>query len=73
VAGFALGELALVVGPALGAWVADLGDRRDVHGVVELAVPAAGDPVDLAAAGGDLDGGGAGVGGVGSRLAKRSM
>jgi hypothetical protein len=37
-------SFALVVGAALGV-VADLGDRHDVQGVVELAVAGAGEPV----------------------------
>jgi hypothetical protein len=42
-----------------------------VDGVVEAAVPAAGQPVDLAAAGGDLDGGCAVIGGELVPLAKQ--
>src|ERR1022692_3829331 len=37
--GLALGELAVVAGPALAVAVADLGDRGHVDGVVEAAVP----------------------------------
>jgi hypothetical protein len=46
--GLALGELAVVVGPAAAVAVADLGNRGHVDGVVEAPVPAAGQPVDLA-------------------------
>jgi hypothetical protein len=42
--------------------VADLGDRGHVDGVVEAAVPAPAQPVDLARAGGHLDRRGAVVG-----------
>ena len=59
----AFGDLAVVVGAAGGAVVADLGDGGHVDGVVELAVAAPGEPVDLAVAGGRLDRGGAVVGG----------
>ena len=47
--GLALGELAVVVGPAVAVAVADLGDRGHVDGVVEAPVPAPRQPVDLAA------------------------
>ena len=47
--------------------VADLGDRGDVQGVVESPVAAPRQPVGDAAAGGELDRGGAGVGGEAAR------
>ena len=62
-AGLAFGQFLLVVGVALAVPVADLGDRGHVDGVVEPAVAAPGQPPDLAAAGGHLDGGGAVAGG----------
>jgi hypothetical protein len=55
----ALGHLALVVGTPFAVAVADLGDRRHVKGVVEVATPASGQPVNLLAAGGHVDGRGA--------------
>jgi hypothetical protein len=42
--------------------LADLGDRRHVHGVIEAAVAAPGQPVDLSVAGGHLDRRGAVIG-----------
>ncbi|MDT4984011.1 MAG: hypothetical protein QOF95_1501, partial [Pseudonocardiales bacterium] len=62
-AGHPFGELLVVVGAAFGVAVADLGDRDHVDRVVELPVPAAGEPVDLAVTRGDLDRCGAVVGG----------
>src|SRR6516165_3376352 len=59
----ALSQLLVVVGPALAMFVADLGDRGHVDRVVEPAVAAQRQPVDLPAAGGHLDRGGAVVGG----------
>jgi len=61
--GLALGQLLVVVGAARAVPVADLGDRGHVDGVVEPPVAAPGQPVDLAAAGGYLDRGGAVAGG----------
>jgi hypothetical protein len=51
----ALGQFLLVVGAALAVPVADLGDRDHMDGVVEAAVAAPGQPVDLARARGYLD------------------
>jgi len=62
-AGLALGDLAVEVGTAGAVGVPDLGDRGHVNGVAVPPVAAQGEPVDLPAAGGDLDGGGAVVGG----------
>jgi hypothetical protein len=62
-AGHPLADLLLVVDAALGAAVADLGDGGHVDGVVELSVPAPGEPVNLPVAGGDLDRRGAVIGG----------
>src|SRR6516165_7018125 len=59
----ALSQLLVVVGPALAVLVPDLGDRGHVDRVVEPAVAAQRQPVDLPAAGGHLDRGGAVVGG----------
>src|SRR6266516_3233505 len=59
--GFALGDLALVV-DASGGVVRDLGDRDEMHRVVEFAVPTRVEPVPLAGAAGRLDGCGAVVG-----------
>ena len=53
--GLALGDLLVVIGAALAVPVADLGDRGHVDGVVQPAVSAPAQPVDLAAAGGHLD------------------
>src|SRR2546421_5573711 len=47
-----------------GVRVTDLGDGRDVDGVVQLPVAASGESLHDPAAGGDVDGGGAVVGGV---------
>ena len=55
--------LLVVVGAAVAVAVADLGDRGHVDGVVEAPVPAPGQPVDLAVAGGHLDRCGAVIGG----------
>jgi hypothetical protein len=57
------GDLALAVGAAFAAGAADLGYRSHVDGMVELPVAAAGEPEYDPVAGGDLDGGGAVVGG----------
>jgi hypothetical protein len=54
-AGLALGQFLLEAGAAPAAGVAGLGDRGHVDGVVEAAVAAPGQPVDLPAAGGHLD------------------
>jgi len=62
--GLALGDLAVVVGAAWAVAVADLGDSGHVDGVVHLAVPAEGEPVDLAGTGRHLDGSGPVVRGV---------
>jgi hypothetical protein len=56
-------ELAVIVGVARSAGIADLGDGCHMDGVVELAVAATGESVDASVAGGDLDRCGAGVGG----------
>src|SRR6516162_3646906 len=61
--GLAFGPFLVVVGAAGAVLVADLGDRGHMDGVVEAAVAAPGQPVDFPAARGDLDRGGAGVGG----------
>ena len=61
--GLSFGELAVVVAAAGAVPVADLGDRRAVQGVVEPPVAAPRQPVSDAATGGELDRGGAGVGG----------
>ncbi len=53
--GFLLREFAEVIRPS-GCVVADLGDRRDVHGVVELAVPAGVQPVAFDRPAGRVDG-----------------
>jgi hypothetical protein len=47
-AGLALGQLLVVAGAALAVPVADLGDRGHVDDMVEAAVSAPGQPVDLA-------------------------
>jgi hypothetical protein len=60
--GLPLGDLALVVG-ATWRVVADLGDRGQVEGVVQLAVTARVEPVAFAGTAGGFDGGGAVVGG----------
>jgi len=62
-AGLALGQLLVVVGAARAVLVPDLGDRGHVDRVVEPAVAAPGQPADLPAAGGHLDGRGAVAGG----------
>src|SRR5213076_3375572 len=62
-AGHSVGDLLVVVGAALAAAVADLADRGHMDDVVQLPVPAPGQPVDRPVAGGDLDRGGAVVGG----------
>jgi len=49
------GDLPLVACASLAAAVSDLGDRGQVDGVVELPVPASGEPVDPPVAGGDFD------------------
>src|SRR5262249_56835063 len=60
----ALGQLLVVVGPALAVLMPDLGDRGHVDRVVESAVAAQRQPEDpLPAARGHLDRGGAVVGG----------
>jgi len=61
--GLAFGQLLVVVGAALAVPVADLADCGHVDGMVETAVPAPGQPVDLSPAGGHLDRRGAVVGG----------
>ena len=53
----------LVVGAAVAVPVPDLGDRGHVDGVVDAAVAAQRQPVDLAVPGGHLDRGGAVIGG----------
>jgi hypothetical protein len=65
--GVTFGEFAVVVATARAVGVADLGDRGDVQGVVESPVAAARQPVGDAAAGGELDRGGAGVGSEAAR------
>ena len=62
--GLALGDAPVEVGAALAVALAELADRGQVQRVVEGAVAALGDPVHGAAAGGELDRGGAVVGGV---------
>jgi len=54
-AGLAFGQFLVVVGAAVAVPVVDLGDCGHVDGVVEPPVPAPGQPVDLARAGGYLD------------------
>jgi hypothetical protein len=61
--GLALGELALEVGTAVRAGLADLADRREVQGVVEAPVASLGDAVHDSAARRTFDGCGAVVGG----------
>ena len=61
--GLALSQFLLVIRAALAVAVADLGDRGHVDGVVQPPVPAPGQPVNLTAAGGHLDGRGAVIGG----------
>jgi hypothetical protein len=58
----ALGDLFVVVGAAVAVLVADLGDRGHVDGVVQAAVPAQRQPVNLPVAGGHLDRRGAVIG-----------
>ena len=53
--GLAFGNAALDVGAALGVGLAELADRGHVERVVEVAVPAGGEPVHGAATGGELD------------------
>src|SRR5947209_13778461 len=60
--GLALGDLAVVVGPAL-AVVAELTDSGDVQGVVDLAVATRVQPITLSPPRGRLDGSGGVVGG----------
>src|SRR5215831_10260214 len=62
-AGLAFGQFLVVVGAARAVPVADLGDRGHVDGVVDPAVAAPGQPVDLPLARGNLDRGGAVPGG----------
>src|SRR5262249_37769902 len=62
-AGLAIGQLVVVVGPAWAVLVADRGDRGHVDRVVEPAVAAQREPVDRPAAGGHLGRGGAVAGG----------
>jgi hypothetical protein len=50
----AFSEFLVVAGTSPGVPVAELGDRGHVDRVVEAAVPAPAQPVDLALAGGDL-------------------
>ena len=59
--GLAGGELASVVGAALGV-VAELDDRGDVDDVVHPPVPGPGEPVSDLLTGGGVDGCGAGPG-----------
>jgi hypothetical protein len=61
--GLALGDLALEERAAGRVREADLGDRGDVDGVVQLPVASPGEPVRDPPTRGHLDGGGAGVGG----------
>ena len=60
----AFGELAFVVAAAGTVAVADLGDRRAVQSMVQPTVAAPREPMDGPSAGGELDRGGAGVGGI---------
>src|SRR5690349_12837769 len=62
--GLALGDPPLKVGASFGSGLADLADGGHVQGVVEVTVAALREPVHDAPAGGELDGGGAVVGGV---------
>jgi hypothetical protein len=59
----AFGQFRVVAGAARAVPVPDLGDRGHVDGVAGPAVAAPGQAPDFAAAGGHLDGGGAGAGG----------
>ena len=59
----ALADLEVVVGAAGAGAHADLGERGDVQGQVELAISAAGQPVPGAVGAGHLDRGDAGVAG----------
>ena len=43
--GLALGHLGVEIGPAVGMGLADLGDGRDVNGIVELAISPTREPV----------------------------
>src|SRR5215212_10262258 len=52
--GLSLGDLAVVVSATLGV-VSELGDRRDVQGVVDLAIPARVQPVPAGSPRGSLD------------------
>ena len=61
--GLALGQLLVVIGAALAVPVADLGNRGHVDGVVEPAVPAPAQPVNLARDGGHFDRRGPVIGG----------
>jgi hypothetical protein len=63
--GLALGELALEVGTAVRAGLADLADRREVQGVVEAPVASLGDAVHDSSARRTFDGCGAVAGGGG--------
>ena len=58
-----LGQLLLVVRAAFAVLVPELGDRGHVDRVVDAAVAAQREPVDLAVPGGHLDRGGAVIGG----------
>jgi hypothetical protein len=62
--GFALLDPPFEVGPAVGVGLAELADGGHVHGVVEVSVAALGEAVHGPPAGGELDRGGAVVGGV---------
>jgi hypothetical protein len=62
-AGLSLGQFLLEAGAPVAVALADLGDRRQVDGVVEPAVPAPGQPAGLWFAAGDLDRRGAVAGG----------
>src|SRR6266496_3657803 len=61
--GLALGDLAFEERAAWGVREADLGDRGDVDGVVQLSVASPGEPMGDAPTRRHLDGGGARVGG----------
>jgi hypothetical protein len=62
--GFALGHLEVEVGPPLGVGLADLTERGQVQGVVELTFAPPRQPMDDAACSGHFDGAAAVAGGV---------
>ena len=67
-----MGALAVVVAMAGAVGVTDLGDRDNVQRVVEPPVPAPRQAVHDAPGRGELDRGGAGVGGVVAEVGNRN-